>query len=463
VKITKDFWVVSASVAVFAIWKLSTLHFRFGDENVYFYMSHAVSHGLLPYKNFFLADPPFFVFFMAGFKTLIGSHLILFKTIPIIFDTASAVLIYLILKKIGNKFAALGPALYLFSFTVLSTSDYVTGAEVMIFFILLGVYLDFLCKPFWSGISWSLACLCKLYAAPALIGFAAFKLFKKEFTDLKKIILVGILAGLIVLLPFFIIASHQTFYDLIIHQFRRPAGLDKWNVWELFLSFEWPLLIGGLVGAWLTRHKTFVWQLILSAIFLLLYQDLYYLYLHLLIPYLVILFCESVDFFDYKDKDLTVPWIVIILYACIAMYPIFSYVNIYAPQGIFDNPQEIATALEQTPDNFPIYGVEEVTPLVALMADRPIFENIIDTNTQNFAAGTHNRDEISREAVKNGIYLVARVADYPDQNIMDTGFENYFNSDIFKTSCTTYRKFPRPSPDDPLNDIAIYRCTNNSF
>jgi hypothetical protein len=127
-------------------------------------------------------------------------------------------------------------------------------------------------------------------------------------------------------------------------------------------------------------------------------------------------------------------------------------------EGIFNNPKEIATALQNAPDNFPVYGVQEVAPLVALMSGRTIFENKIDTNTQNFVAGTQNKTEISKNAVKNGIYLVARVGEYPDLNIHDTGFELYFDTDTFKAFCTKYKSFDRPNLTDNLNKVTIYRC-----
>ena len=57
-----------------------------------------------------------------------------------------------------------------------------------------------------------------------------------------------------------------------------------------------------------------------------------------------------------------------------------------------------------------------------------------------------------------GIYLVARVGEYPEQNIHDVGFEAYFNPEIFKTACTKYKSFARPNSLDNLNEVAIYRC-----
>lgn len=454
-KTHRDIWILAITVFIFVVWKLSTLQFRFGDENVYFGMSQAVLHGLIPYKDFFFADPPFFVYLMAGFKAIFGSHLILFKTIPVLFDSLSAVLIYLLLRK-NNSFAVLGSIFYLFSFTVLSTSDYVTGAEMMIFFILLALWLDQNKKHFWSGVFWAFACLCKLYAGPALLGFLFYKIISKEFLPIRNIILGGLIASIVILTPFFILVPHQVFNDLIVHNLRRPTGIAKLKVLGVFFSFEWLLIISSIAGIFIAKNKVWVYLLIFSAIFFLFYKDLYYLYLHLLLPFIVILAVEFVAFLNKKREELA--WTFIALYVCVVIYSISGYVNIYQPEGIFYQPEEIATALKNAPENLPIYGADEVTPLVSLMSGKKIFNNMIDTSVQHFASGAQNLNLISEEAAESGIYLVTRVANYPDQNIQNTGFEGYFNKDIFDSSCKLYKAFNRDVPDDPLNQVAIYKC-----
>ena len=70
----KDWYIVGITILFFILVKLTTLSFRFGDENVYFYMSQMILNGLIPHRDFFLADPPVFVYIMAFFKMLFGSH-----------------------------------------------------------------------------------------------------------------------------------------------------------------------------------------------------------------------------------------------------------------------------------------------------------------------------------------------------------------------------------------------------
>mgnify|MGYP001566575500 CR=1 FL=1 len=453
----KHIWIVVLVVASFVVWKLSTLQFRFGDENVYFYMSDAVLRGLVPYKDFFYADPPFFIYLMAGFKAFFGSHIILFKILPILFDSASAVLIYLLLRK-NNVFAVLAPALYLFSFTVISTSDYVTGAEIMIFLMLMALLFDQNKKHYWSGVFWALACLCKLYAGPALLGFLFYKLISKEFLPIRNIILGGLGASILILLPFFILAPHQALNDLIIHHLHRPLGIDKLRIFGVFFSFEWLMVISAIAGIFIAKNKIWAYPLLFSVIFFLLYRDLYYMYLHLLMPFIAILAVEFLEFLNKKKEEFS--WSLIAFFIFVASYSIYGYVNIYAPQGIFREPQEIAEALKNAPENLPAYGSIEMAPLVALMSGKKIFDNVMDTSVQNFASGGQNLSLISEKAAKSGVYLVTRVANYPEQNIKDTGFEGYFDKKVFDSSCALYKSFDRISPDDPLNQVAIYKCYN---
>ena len=261
------------------------------------------------------------------------------------------------------------------------------------------------------------------------------------------------------MLPFFLLAPHQTFYDLFIHQLNRPLGINKWNIFSVFVEFEWLLILTSIVGMFKTKNKLWILPLVFSITFFLLYKDLYYLYLHILMPFFVILAVELLEFLFEKQKELF--YLVIATFIIIFLYSTYSYTNEYQKEGLFNNPEEVGEVLRNTSDSLPIYGVQEVAPLVALMSKKQIFNNIIDTNTQNFAAGTQDKDKISNEAVKGGIYLVARVGYYPEQNIVDTGFEGYFDKEIFKKYCTNYKSFERPSWGDPLNQITIYHCKEN--
>ena len=104
-----------------------------------------------------------------------------------------------------------------------------------------------------------------------------------------------------------------------------------------------------------------------------------------------------------------------------------------------------------------LYGSHEVTPLIALLSERPIFENHADTNTQAFAAGTLDRQQISDAAVKSGIYMLARITHVPEAGYYDIGYQGFFSPERFTDSCQRASTFPSTSLESD-NQIVVYKC-----
>src|SRR3989344_8549406 len=106
---------VIGTLGLFLYIKLGNLSLRFGDGNAYIYMAKAINDGLIPYKDFFLADPPVFPYFLSLIRLFVGDHLIIFQIIPLLLEIASALLIYLYLRNKGLNWAPVAPLIYLFS------------------------------------------------------------------------------------------------------------------------------------------------------------------------------------------------------------------------------------------------------------------------------------------------------------------------------------------------------------
>ena len=448
---------VAATAIGFAILKLSTVTFRFSDGNAYFYMAQALLHGILPYRDYNLADPPFLILLFAPLKAIFANNLILFQFIPIVLDISTAVLIYKILRRNNVRLAFLAPLVYLFSFTVISTSDYVTGGEVTVFLITLAIYFDQQKKNVASAISWSLAILTKLYAVPPFIAYYLYKIVKRDYKAVLKITITGLIVAAIVLVPFILASPSHFFYDILLHQLNRPPGISKWAIFGTFFREEFVLIILAVIGMVISRNKQLIFQALLMLGFLLAYQDLYYVYLHALLPYMTIFGTVTFEYVYRKWGGKFVAAAVIV-YILLLAIPTYSYFKDFEHQNIFSNSWDIAVAIRHSPENLPLYGTHEITPLLALIADRPIFGNYIDTNTQNFAALTLDKEKISNEAVEKGVYLVAKVADYPPQySIPLQGYELYFDKDLFERYCTLYESFPSTA-GDAYNKVNIYRC-----
>jgi len=447
--------IVGLSILAFVVFKLAFLTLYFGDGNAYFYMAKVVLAGQIPYHNFFLADPPFLVLFLAFLRIFFGNNLLIYQSLPVFFEAGSAFLLFLILEKERNNLAFLAPLIYLFSFSIIALSDSLTGTQLVIFLSLLGILLWKKELPFLSGISWALSCLIKLYAVPPLLGFFIFVLLEKNKNNYVKFILGVILTAFLIMTPFLIVDFNKVFSYIITHQLHRPAGLDKVYVYSYFLYREWFLLILAICGIIISRKKEFLYPFVSSFIFFLLFQDIYYTYFGAFFAYIVIFDVLFLDWIWHKKKELF--FCVLAVYFLFLLISLGFYQQTFLNVGRFRNASEIADYVKKLPDKYEIYGEYEVAPIIALLSQRKLFDNYIDTNPQAFGSGALNINKASLDAAKSGVILVSRITDLPDLGIKDFGYKQYFSKEVFENNCKRIKEFESTSNDQD-NYIVLYKC-----
>lgn len=449
---------VGLSVLGFLSFKFSNLYFRFGDGNAYIYMAQAILSGDTPYSDFFLADPPLFLLFLLPFKLILGDHLIWFQILPAMLESGTAILLFLILRGRSNGFAFLAPAIYLFSFTVASTSDFLTGLQLAVFLMVAAIFANEKNRPVVSGFLWSISFLTKLYVFPAYLGFVIYLYFRGERRDLKKIIIgTGVGLGLI-MLPFFLASPQKVFDYMISHQFSRPKGLSKIDVFGFFLAREWLLITLGTVGAYFLRRSYLFYSWILTLTFFILFKDIYYLYLGSLMPYLVLFSLILIDkFWSLVDWTRNLAKVGLILLMIFIPHAFMGYAKDFSTRSRFTNLYEIGNYVKTLPDSLPLYGSHEVAPLIALASNRNLFGNFIDTNTQAFGSGAQDLSSVSAALVEEGGYVVGRISHYPELGIFDGGYGGYFSEELFQKYCQRVKEFV-DTGNETSNQIVIYRC-----
>jgi hypothetical protein len=396
-------------------------------------------------------------------KLFIGHHLIIFQLIPLSLEIRSALLIYLYLKNRGLKWAFVAPLIYLFSFTILATSDFLTGLQLVNFFIVLAIFSYEKKWPWVSGVFWALAVLTKLYAAPALLGFLIYLYIQRDKIQLKKVIIAGLIASFIIVGPLMIISATKIINFIIIHQFNRPKGLDKIDVVSFYFRKEWLFLVLACAGSYLIRKSYLVYSVGLTILFFMFFKDIYYLYLGSLMPYLVIAIIyllEKISSYTMPAK-LTNNWLkgLIVIYVIFLISSLNDYTKNFATLGRFTNLQEIAQFVSKLPSK-KLYGSHEIAPLVALASNKELLNNYIDTNSQTFVSGANDKDLMSNALVDQGGYLIGRIMHHPDLGIYDIGTSSYFSTDIFKIHCLRIKDFPSTGNESD-NQIVIYQCDKN--
>lgn len=446
-------------VLFFLVYKLSSLEYRFGDQNAYFYMANAILEGEVPYRDFLLADPPLLVYLLALIRTAIGDNILLFSIFPPIFDALSSVFLYLYLKRKKLSFSFLAPAIYLFSFLIISTSDYVTGLHLVLFLINLALLFEK--KPIISGVFWGLATLIKLYTIPGFLAFFVWLVIQKKYNNLLKTLSAYCLTAFVVMFPFLLVSPMQVINQIIVHQLNRPPGIPKFNVYYFFFVQDLLLIVSGIIGLIWKKN----WQILLLLLswlgFYLLFNDLYYVYLGILTPWLTI---GLIDFLHqirvkWQNDNLgyKIATSIFILFFLSHLPALLFYHQNTKLQGRFTQVDNIAQFILNLDSKFHLYGSHEVAPLIALITGRPLFSNYYDTNAQIYGSGAVDKKQVSLEAVEDGVYLLTKVTNLPINAKLDSGYEGYFDSAIFEDYCQRLIIIDGQQIE-LFSDVAIYQC-----
>ena len=111
---------------IYLIFSIFLIHPRFSDEIIYINMAKWVSKGLLPYKDFFFAHPPFQLFFLAPIASF--SNFALAKLFVFIISAFTAYLFYLFALKVFRNHDL---AFYSFLLFILSPSFLIYSREAL--------------------------------------------------------------------------------------------------------------------------------------------------------------------------------------------------------------------------------------------------------------------------------------------------------------------------------------------
>lgn len=459
--VIKNHWlIIGIIVAVYLLIKILLLTPRFGDGFEYIYMAKMLWGGVLPYRDYLLVDPPFFEIILAPLVKILGANWRIIQLLPAVAETATAIILVWIAKK-ENLFApALAGLLYLTTFSSLATSDYLTGVHLVTFLITLALAQAH--RPIRSGVAWGMAIATKFYAIPIFAGFLAERVINKNWRHLLLAAAAAAATLLLILLPFVSEAPQNSLNYLILHHLSRTTGIHPLTTWLMFLRFEWLLLIFGLSGLIIslrTKRPTYVLPFTFTLVFFVLFQDIYYNYLVLLMPFLVIFTLRALTYFRQLPitNSVIIPCFLSLLMFSL-LFSLGSYFGHNRWEGRFTTFDQINSYLQSIPP-LPLYGSHEVVPQLALSSDLPILDHVSETNTQNFASGVIDLTKTSQQLLRHQFYLIVGTAHYPEQGIVHTGFEGYFDRQLFDQHCQELKTFTMQT-NQTLNAIGVYRCDN---
>lgn len=429
---------------------------RLSDTNIYYNMAYQIFQGELPYRDFFFSNFPFFSYVFSFYYIITGKNIELFYLTSSIEAAIITILIYLITYKKTKNYVVsiISSFLYIFSFMVLSTSDHQTGVFTASLFAVLGLY--FLKENvLLSGIFISISFLTKAYFIPIVLSFYGYLAIKKDSKKIIKFSIGFILAGVFILLPFLFLAPKELFSDIFGFSLTRPVGLSKINIMWFFITkdfFLFILLIFNLLN--IKRNTFFGLISIFSIIFFFGYQDIYYLYLNFLTPYLCISFYE---FYYFLRKNLNIQKMVIptIIFIFI-LYNLFTYLSSYKNLGKLENIDKIIKTIIEEKPNF-LYGVNAITPALIALTNIPALENVNDAHEYFFTRKIYDKELLTNKAVKSKTIIITHGADYPDYNIKQDILDNIFVNETIYKNCKLILSVPAISEGD-ANRINLFKC-----
>jgi len=162
-------WAVLILAGAGFIW-LKTFGFHHsagGDENTYFYMARLMTEGKLFYRDFFYAHPPFNLLLLTLIYGVFGFHLAALKltaSLPVL--AAGAVLYLRFWKRERGLAAIFFLAIFLFTYELLKVTTHPFGVSLAASFLTFSLYFFLEDRPLAAGVSWGLASVTGLYSLP---------------------------------------------------------------------------------------------------------------------------------------------------------------------------------------------------------------------------------------------------------------------------------------------------------
>lgn len=445
-------------IIFFILLKASNIGVRLSDTNIYFDLARRILEGKLIYKDLFFSNFPLFAYVSSFYYLLTFKNIILFYFTSIIEISIISLLIYCIAyKKTGNRIVStISIALYLFSFIILSTSDHQAGVFTASLLSVSSYFFLQKRKYFVSGVLVALTVLTKAYFLPIALSFFCYFLIKKEWRNLTHFIMGAGSTTLAILLPFLILSPKQFINDIFGFSLTRPAGTLKAEVAWFFITKDILFFILLLFNLISYRKNIFFALISLFSILLFLgYQDVYYLYLNFLIPFLCISFYELSDFIKrlFSPQKMVIPTIVITL----LIFNFFTYIGGYKNLGKIDKIDKVVSVINNEKPSF-LYGATDITPALLAITKIQALSDVVAAHEYFFTKKIYNKELITKQALSSNTIILTHGAYYPESNIrQDILDDTIINKEEIYRHCKNILSVPVLAEGN-ANSINLFKC-----
>jgi len=245
-------WIVLA-VLVLCFTTATFIHPIQQDEGVFLAIGRGIAHGNLPYRDFFDHKPPGIYFLFAALYKLFSNHLLAFQLTLIVTIALSALLVYLIAKKLGSN--GLLAAIFFLWLNLVFQGNYLIAEPFMAALLVFAVFLilgqDISAEKtkkiplFASGFFLGLAILFKQTAIISIAAIFIWLIWRKQWSRLLPII-IGFIVPLASLAWYFSFNNlwQDAWAQIVTYNFNYYPAQNIFKViWQLLPSFLWTLPI----------------------------------------------------------------------------------------------------------------------------------------------------------------------------------------------------------------------------
>ncbi|MEK6946261.1 MAG: hypothetical protein AABX32_01530 [Nanoarchaeota archaeon] len=380
-----------------------------GDENVYFYMAKAVSEGQMPYRGFFYAHPPLHIFALATLIKIFGVNFFILKSVTLAFLlTASFFLYKLSLELFQNKFkekhaniiSLLSVILFLSSFTTLFAATFSIGVELSVMLMMISFYFVFIKKYFIGGIFAGLAGLTRFYALVPLFALFIFIFVKKiqekkikDFLILSSGFLLIFGVAMILLTALY---GHNFTDSVIKYHFLKPKlPGQKLTIFENAIKENWIIFSAFLLVLFAQNKKNLQLFLLVISFYFLFLLALNFaaeFYFTIIFPFLALIGAYSLINILTRMKLKYLRYILVTILILVFLWNTTADIMFLEKIGFlpFSSLNPMISKVSATSPDSKIFGDASIVPLLAIMSNRSLALNYIDTNEMTFTSGLTN-------------------------------------------------------------------------
>ncbi|MBI3035219.1 glycosyltransferase family 39 protein [Candidatus Woesearchaeota archaeon] len=382
-------------------------------------MGKLISEGKTPYKDFFYAHPPLHIYLIALFYWIFGFNIMILKSIPLISTLVSSFFIFKITKeKFGNAEALMASLLFLFSYSVMFNSVFSFGIEVAAMFLVIGLHFLYNKGNYaLSGLFFGLAGATRLLSLIPIFIIFVFALLsgKKSFLRLSSAFLIIFLLANGIFALFFGSGYFEPVYKY--HLIKGFGGRENFREYIDIVKLNW-ILFSSAILAFFVKDKKPINMLVIVSLaylaFLMALKKIFGFYFLIIFPFLAIIGGSGIiGIFKMPNIPKKFLALISITMAVAFGWNLASDVLFLEKIGFtgFERGMDLtALVMFNSDKSTMLFGDESIAPLLALLTNRRIALDFVDTNAQVFASGIRDLSVVLADLKGKDMLFIARSA-----------------------------------------------------